>query len=244
MRRVLLALTLAGCAAGDDGVSRHAAALAEVELACDEAPAPSDSADAIPDCDATLGGEPLGRGGLLSAQRLDAGRLLLLRRDLRLVVRDAAGREREIAAAVADPRVAEDGRVVFTELPAGTTELVPGTTGRIVLVDLARGTRRVVTDDPAASAPFAVPGGDDVLYVSARTGVASLYLSVPGHPARQLTNVGAQRVDAGFVPVPGRELVWLPGTRTAVYTARYGGRSERWSIDVDSGHAVRVEVMP
>lgn len=217
----------------------------DVALVCDEAPAHGDAPDVIPDCDAALldGGDlrPLGRGGLLAAQRLDADRLLLLTRDLRAVARDARGRERTIATAVADPRVADDGlRVVWTELPPGTTEILPGTPGRIVLVDLARGTRRVVTDHPLDSSPFVVPGSDDVLFVSGRTGVASLWLARPGARPRQLTNVGLAAVGSGFVPVPGRELAWIPGTRRAVYTASWGGRQERWTIDVDTGAAGRL----
>ncbi len=215
-------------------------------------PAGSDSVDAIPDCDAVIVDgagvtRPLGRGGLLAAQRFgaiegDDGALLLLRRDLTLVLRDRTGRERAIATAVADPRVADDGRrVVLTELPPGTTELVPGLSTRIVLLDLAAGARRVITDDPLASAPFVVPGSGDVLYVSSRTGVASFWLASPGRAPRQITNVGLKRLPAaGWTPVAGRDLVWQPGTRRAVYTASYAGAHDLWSIDVDTGAATRL----
>ncbi|HVV86971.1 MAG TPA: hypothetical protein VHE35_28225, partial [Kofleriaceae bacterium] len=158
-----------------------------------------------------------------AAGRLDAHRLLLLTRERALVVRAGAA-ETVVARDVADPRLAPDRRAVaFTQLPPGGT-IDPSTTGHLVVLDLERGTRRTVTDEPRASAPFLRPGSDDVLFVSARTGVASLWLAHPGAAPRQLTNVGAREVGPGFVPVPGRELVWLDG-RVAVYTATYGGRS-------------------
>jgi hypothetical protein len=225
----------------------------DVALVCEAVPAPgSDSVDATPDCDAVIVdsagvARPLGRGGLLAAQRFGAdegvgGTLLLLRRDLTLALRDRTGRERTIATAVADPRVADDGeRVVLTELPPGTTELVPGLPARIVLLDLAAGTRRVITDDPLASAPFVVPDSDDVLYVSSRTGVASFWLASRGQAVRQITNIGLRRLPAAsWTPVAGRDLVWQPGTRRAIYTASYGGAHDLWSIDVDTGAATRL----
>ena len=160
--------------------------------------------------------------------------------DRRLTLRGADGVEREIARDVADPRFeTSDGRrrVVFTQLPPGA-DITPETTGHLVLLDLDRGTRRTISDHPLDSSPFIVPGSDDVVFVSGRTGIASLYLARPGKPPRQLTNVGMRRLDpATFVPVPGRELEWVPGTRTAIFVARYGGEATRWSIDVDTGAA-------
>jgi hypothetical protein len=137
-----------------------------------------------------------------------------------------------VARDVADPRVAADGRIVFTQLPPGR-DVAPDTVGKLVVLDLARGTRRIAVDDPHASSPFIVPGSDEVLYVSSRTGLASLYLARPGRSPRQLTNVGMRRVQPGFVPVPGRELEWQG--RTAVFTARYSGVESRWSLDLDTG---------
>jgi hypothetical protein len=243
MRRLCAVVTLAvACAAPDAAPDLAADSLAtgglrrDVRLVCDPAPHPSDAPDAMPDCDAVLvdaagGTRALGRGGLLAAERFDPDRLLLLTRDLRLVLRDGDGRERTLATAAADPRVADEGgRVAYVELPAGTTELRPGVTGRLVLLDLRRGTRRVVADHPMDSTPFPVPGSDDVLFVSARTGVASLWLAAPGRPPEQLTNVGARAVGPGFVPVPERELAWVPGTRTAVYPA--GGRTVTVEVPV------------
>lgn len=237
----LAVLLLASCAAQPVGVAD-----VTVALVCDEAPVGGDSADSVPDCDAALVGEDgvarrIGRGGLLAAMRLDERRLLLLTRDLRMVTRDDDGHETLVAAAAADPRTL-GLRVVYTQLPAGTTELTPGTTGPIVLLDLERGTRRVVTAHPMDSSPFLIPDSDDVLFVSARTGVASLWLAEPGRPARQLTNVGMRRVGPGFVPVPGRTLAFTPGTRTAVYGTSYGGVEEVWSVDLGTGSAQPIMV--
>jgi hypothetical protein len=239
-------LLLAACAADPDPepVARAAPA-GDVGLVCGAPATATDHADAVPDCDATIGGVPLGRGQLLAAARLDRARLVLLTTDRALVVSDGGADERVIARDVADPRVATDGtrRVVFTQLPPGA-EIAPDTTGTLVVLDLDRGTRRTVTSHPLDSSPFIVPGSDDVLFVSARTGLASLYVASPGRPARQLTNVGKRAVDADFVPVPGRELTWIPGTRVAQFIATYDGVRTTWQIDVDTGRAARVEDAP
>lgn len=216
----------------------------DVALVCSEAAPASDSEDAVPDCDAARIGADgalveLGRGGLLAAARLDDRQLVLLTRERSLRVR-AGEHETEIARDVADPRVAPDRRAIaFTQLPAGATTIDPSTTGHLVLLDLDRGTRRTITDHPMDSSPFPRPGSDDVLFVSGRTGLASLWLASPGRPARQLTNVGTREVGPGFVPVPGRELTWLDA-HVAVYTATYDGVSTLWAIDVDRGRAAQV----
>jgi hypothetical protein len=171
-----------------------------------------------------------------------ATRDLTLTPERALLWRMPDGGQRVIARDVADPRIAPDGkRVVFTQLPTGRSDIAPDTTGHLVLVDLERGTRRTISRHPLDSSPFVVPGSDDVLFVSGRTGVASLFLARPGEPVRQLTNVGMKHLDpARFVPVPGRDLEFQPGTRVAVYTARYGGVASRWSVDVDTGEARRL----
>ncbi len=213
----------------------------DVALICNPAAPATDVDDAGADCDAALvaaGGTlaPLGRGGLIGAGRLDRARLMLLTGERSLVLRSADG-ETVIARHVADPRLAPDRRAIaFTQLPPGAA-ITPGTTGRLVLLDLDRGTRRLITEHPLDSSPFPRPGGDDVLFVSGRTGVASLWLASAGRPARQVTNRGAREVGAGFVPVPGRELVWLAGGRIAVYTATYDGVATLWALDVDLGQA-------
>ncbi|HUQ04320.1 MAG TPA: hypothetical protein VM261_17595 [Kofleriaceae bacterium] len=210
----------------------------DVALLCAPAAAATDAE--TPACDAAWVGAagaltPWGRRDLLAAARLDGDRTVSLTRDRDLVLAVPGGEERVLARHVADPRVAPDRRaVVFTELRGD--DISPATTGRLVVLDLDRGTRRVVTEHPMDSSPFLRPGTDDVLFVSARTGVASLWLARDGARPRQLTNVGLRTVDASFVPVPGRELAWLDG-RTAVFTATYDGVSTLWALDVERGHA-------
>ncbi len=237
-RPVLDDATMAAVASQPEVVSLDG----DVALLCGPNAPGSDQDDAGADCDAALVGPggtlaPLGRGGLLAAGRLDRARLVLLTRGRALLLR-SGDIETVIARDVADPRFAPDRRAVaFTQLPAGATTIDPTTTGRLVLLDLDRGTQRLVTDHPLDSSPFPRPGADDVLFVSGRTGVASLFLARAGQAARQLTNVGATVVGPGFVPVPGRELVWLHGARVAVYTATYDGVATLWALDVDTGVA-------
>jgi hypothetical protein len=127
-----------------------------------------------------------------------------------------------------------DGRMLFTDLRGDA--ISPATVGRLVMIDLATGDERVIDDDPTDSNPFVVPGTDDVLFVSSRSGLASLYLARPGHPPRRITNAGVRAIsDPRWVPVPGREL-WFEG-RVAVFTAHYGGVASRWRVDVDTGAA-------
>ena len=71
----------------------------------------------------------------------------------------------------------------------------------------------------------------------ARTGLAALYLATPGQAPRQLTNVGRRAVDAGFVPVPGRELAWLD-PHHAIYTATYDGVARLWALELAGGAAI------
>jgi hypothetical protein len=262
-KAVLLLVVLGACAeGGPTGSARRAAATVErptlagdalvalaaradvaaldgdVALLCAPSAAASDAE--TPSCDAAWVGAAgtlsrWGRGDLLAAARLDGNRIIALTRDRNLVLAAPGAEERVLATHVADPRVAPDRRaVVFTELTG--EEISPATTGRLVVLDLDRGTRKVVTDHPMDSSPFLRPGSDDVLFVSARTGIASLWLARPGARPRQLTNVGARTVDGSFVPVPGRELVWLDA-RIAVFTATYDGVSTLWALDVDRGRA-------
>ena len=209
----------------------------DVALACAAAPAGTDAI--APRCDAVVvsadgARAALGRADLLAAARLDAARLVLLTAGGELRVR-AGDAEQVLARDARDPRVAPDRRVIaFTQYPPGGG---PGAApGRLVALDLARGARWVIADDPLASSPFPVPGGGQVLYVSARTGLAALYVAEPGFAPRQLTNVGRRVVDDAFVPVPGRELAWLDASH-AIYTATYAGEARLWALDVATGAA-------
>jgi hypothetical protein len=78
-----------------------------------------------------------------------------------------------------------------------------------------------------------------VLFTSARTGLARLWVKAPGDPPRQLTNLGQTDVTVDFVPVPSRELVFVPGTRKVVFSAHYGTH-ELWSVDLDTGAALHL----
>jgi hypothetical protein len=258
---LLIVLVVGGCAtpAGTDATARAAragqpaasaatwAALAadptitaidgDLALACAAAPAGTDAV--APRCDAVIvaadgARAPLGRADLLAAMRLDAGRLVLLTAGGELRLRAGAD-ERVLATDARDPRVAPDRRIiVYTQYPPGGG---PGTAaGRLVALDLDRGARWEISDDPLASSPFPIPGGEQTLYVSARGGLAALYVATPGQPPRQLTNQGRRTLDAGFVPVPGRELAWLD-ERRAIYTATYAGAARLWALDVVTGAA-------
>ncbi|UQA59016.1 TolB family protein [Polyangium aurulentum] len=179
----------------------------------------------------------IGISGVRAARRLSGDRLLLQKPNLDLVVRSPSGEESVIASAALTPTVAPEGeRIAFVQYPEGTTEPGLGVPTRLVMHDIATGERRVITEDPSAYAPYIVPGTGDVLFVSARTGLASLWLAPEGKPEVQLTNVGLTRMGKGFVPVPLDQLIWLPGSRQAVYTAHYGD-DVLWKIDVDTGEA-------
>ena len=216
----------------------------DLALVCEAAQATSDAPSVLPNCDAALidrdgALHALGRNHLLAAQRLPADRMLFLTRDLSLIIRETSGVEHIIASSAAEPRVSEDGsRVVFTQFH-GATELQPGNIGKLVSRNMSDGVLHTVTEDPSASSPFPVPGSQDVIFLSARTGLASIWMAAPGLPDRQITNIGKTRVDGNFVPVFGRELVWIPGTRKAVYTASYGTHN-LWLLDIDKGRAVKL----
>jgi hypothetical protein len=214
----------------------------DLALLCGASPHPSDAGAAQPDCEAALLEKDgklrmLNRRNLYAAQRLPGDRMLLLERNLSLFLREPSGSETLVAASVAEPRVSEDGAtVIFTQFPPGTDRLEPGLVGKLVGMGIEGGKRRVVTEDASASSPFPVPGTDEVLFLSARTGLASIWKAAPGKPDRQLTNIGETTVDGDFTPVFGRELIWIPGSRRAVYTAHYDSHT-LWVLDVDTGKA-------
>lgn len=257
----LFLLVLPGCQASPPSsasVSRASAALTaaaslpglhslhrDIALICDEPIVASDAPHHIPDCDAAILASdnrfaPIGRGDLLSAQRLSGGRMLLQTRDLQLLVRDQAGNERVLARGGTNPRATADGRrIVYSQYAEGTDWLEPGLASRVVVMDLEKGTRRVLDADLGASSPALVPGTEEVLFVSGRTGVASLWLSAPGKAPRQITNVGKRMVDGDFVPVPSKDVEWIPDTRKMVFTAYYG-TPDLWTVNIDTGEARRV----
>ena len=169
-------------------------------------------------------------GPALAAERLSGDRLVILRPDRRLVIREASGDETQISASAFDPRVTSDGgRVLFREAenrPAPETS-------ELIEVDASSLERRVVSTDPRASTAFDVPGGRRVLFVSTRTGLASLFVAEPDGTDRQITNVGMTSVTPDFVPVPVRQLVWTEDGGAFVFTAHLGGVDRIYRVSVD-----------
>jgi len=174
--------------------------------------------------------------GVVSAWRFDADRVLTLDTSLRLKL-DA---DTELARGVLDPRAGDDGRrALYVQLDGEPDHFEPGDPGYLTMLDVETGEVERITEDVRDTSPWLVPFSDDVLFTSARTGLASLWIKVKGQEPRQLTNLGLTDITADFVPVPSRELVWVPGTRRAVFSAHYGTH-ELWSVDVDSGEAKHV----
>jgi hypothetical protein len=179
---------------------------------------------------------PRGLGPVMTAWWFDDRRLLTLAPDLELALDDGRGGREVLARGALDPRVADDGRhALFVQLDGEPDTFRPGDVGRMTLLDTQTGERRTITDSPLDTSPWLVPGTGEVLFTSARTGLASLWLAADDGTVRQLTNLGKTEVDAGFVPVPSQELVWLPDGHTAVYSSHYDGIRDLWRIDVQTG---------
>ena len=116
-----------------------------------------------------------------------------------------------IAPLAADPSLSSAGdRLVFLSAPAGATEWELG--GTMLIQSYSVRTRRLttVTEDGLGSSPHAIPGSDDVLFVSTRTDVAAIFRVTPGGQAMQLTNEGMTGVEQGFVPPLTEQAVWTP----------------------------------
>jgi len=176
-------------------------------------------------------------GAQLALRVADDGMVLLT--DAGQLVLQHGSTMRAIAAWAADPSASPDGTsVAFLALPDGTTEWTEGVPTHVALLDVATGAVTAIAADELASNPYPV-GDGSVLFVSTRTGVASLWRGRAHEEPTQLTNVGLDRVDASFVPVPTRDLVWLPGAHTVVFGAHYGV-DEIWKVDADSGEAERL----
>lgn len=87
--------------------------------------------------------------------------------------------------------------------------------------------------------PVWSPDGSQLLFVSLRTGYASLFLTdAEGSAARQLTNLGAER-GAAAVPVPLSDRCWWIGEHLLFETAPTARGSEVWWMRV-GGSASRV----
>lgn len=114
-----------------------------------------------------------------------------------------------IAPLAADPSVSSAGdRIVFMSAPEGATEWELG--GSMLIQSYSIRTRRLttITEDGLASSPQAIPGSDDVLFVSTRTDVAAIFRTSPGGTPQQLTNMGMTGVEQGFVPPLTSQSLW------------------------------------
>ena len=181
--------------------------------------------------------EPLDLPGVRTALATPDGGLVLSMQDGRLVSRGADGVERELAAWAGDPSLF-GRRLAYVAAPAGALieEDGPaiGTPLEVVLEELG-GRREVLTTDPDAATPFALPDGSGVIFVSTRTGIASIFRA-DRDGTRQLTNLGAEDTGQDFVPIPTGTLAWVPGSLRAVYAAEYDD-ARVWMLDAASGEA-------
>ncbi|MCA9495075.1 MAG: hypothetical protein KC621_34340 [Myxococcales bacterium] len=186
------------------------------------------------------GDEAVTSDPVFAAYRLDDHHVLLSTADLRITLMSPEGTT-EIARGAVDLRVADDGRrITYAQLEGEPTVLEPGLPVTWTIHDLSSGERTALSDDPRDTAPFPLPSSSAVLFVSTRSGLASLWIAdEPGAEPRQLTNVGLTEVGEGFVPVPGRELVWLEDGVTAVFSAHYGHK-DLWRLDTTTGEAQRL----
>jgi hypothetical protein len=110
------------------------------------------------------------------AQVLGDGRVLVWGFDGSLSLRRGSEPAHMIADLVLDPWLdATRNRVAYVAPAAGATSLEPGDDRRVVVYDLAAGTELEVLADSSASSPVAIPGTDDLLYVSSAGGVAAIF---------------------------------------------------------------------
>lgn len=179
---------------------------------------------------------PTGITGARAAQSLGDGRFVAWGWDGRLSIRDSGGGSTEIAPVALDPWVdAVARRVVFVAPLSEGASLDPGDDREVVHYDLASGARESLIIDATAAAPVPIPGTTDVLYVSSASGVASI-VRVGAEETRTLTNVDATSVEQEFVPVYGRQLVFVDGGDRLVFAAEYESDAI-WSLDLRTGDA-------
>ncbi|MBZ0119116.1 MAG: hypothetical protein K8H88_19125 [Sandaracinaceae bacterium] len=166
------------------------------------------------------------------------GAIVVWGEDGSLRVRASSGAERLLAPWATDPSVGPSGTTVAyltTDTLDEEGEPIPGEPLRVVLHSIESGTGHTLASDAEAASPFALPDGSGVLYVSTRTGVASIWRARRDGET-QLTNAGLAGVEQGFVPVPAGELIWIARTSTAIFTARYDD-ARLWQLDAQSGEA-------
>lgn len=174
--------------------------------------------------------------GARTAQSLGDGRFVVWGWDERLSLVDGRGGSTEIAPVAADPWVDAAGRrVVFVAPLAGATSLEPGADREVVVYDVPSGASTSLIIDNTAAAPLPIPGSPDVLYVSSSSGVASIVRVGPSE-TRTLTNVDATDVEQEFVPVYGRQVLFVDGGERLVFTAEYES-DVIWALNLRTGEA-------
>lgn len=161
----------------------------------------------------------------------EGNRLVVSFDDDRLALTSADGTvERELASWASDPWVSPDGtHIAWVGLPDGVEAWDFGVPTVLVTQTVDATERTVlVADDELASSPRPVPGTEEVLYVSVRTGLASYWIAGPGHAPRQLTNVGVTEVGQDSIPVATTQLTWSDG---ALFFASDDQRVFRLTLD-------------
>lgn len=173
--------------------------------------------------------------------RLLGPALALVNAEGELKLRDGEGAERVLATRVkGEVSQAPNGGLLFT---ADADEGKEGDTA--VMIAAPDGALKMVADAEGADDRGSVsPDGQTVVFVSGRTGVASLFrTTVDGAEPVQLTNAGLEpgrdddSAPVGFVPPPmgADALVWV--SADAVRFDAGGG--EYWRVDVRTGVATR-----
>ncbi len=160
-----------------------------------------------------------------------------------LTLKDATGKVTLLSSVAQSDLIAtpKNDRLVFTE---AVDNEGPGDTA-IAITDLA-GVRRILADgDGVDDRPAISPDGKTVVFVSGRTGIASLWrTTLEGEAPVQLTNLGLESLvraeddesdPAGFVPPPVAHdrIEWVDADHL-----RYdSGGGAFWQVDVRSGVA-------
>lgn len=227
-----------------DGLfSRHR----DVAVVCEEDASQRSPESPFPNCDVAIvdasgAVEMLGFDNVRNAQRLAGDHLLIVNRDHEMMVTDPAGsRLRSFDGDFTSPHVEPDGIHVLvlshSSAPDGTASY-----SNIERVQAFSGVREVLVDDPSAYAPHAVPDSDRIVFVSARTGVASLWLREADGNEVQISNRAVTSAHGkGFKPVPVHELSWLPSNpRVAVYSAFVDDHHELFMLDTIGGRVDRI----
>lgn len=149
------------------------------------------------------------------------------------------GPETVHARGVIDPQPSADRlRFGVAHVPA-LSRFEPGFDACPAVIELASQTSEPtrVPGPCQAAAPFISPDGAH-LFVSTAGGMAAFWTQQRSAPAVQRTQLGVTELNSSFVPVAGRELVWVTDT-LALYTADYDERA-LWTFDVISGQHARI----